>query len=456
MKYILGLVLTVLSFQSFAYEVTRQAGNSFPRCIASYNNSEHGTNLFFRWKDQVIDRKVEVSFSQESCQKFKNVLFDQELVWENLDRYKTIIPEKIFSELKQIEQKTNELREDLDADNFLKKHPLSEYTISINRDLSKRYGQLFSAQVFKAFIENKKINSDLKADILNDLRSLKQPLHKPFADLSGNVKLVVSFGLGWEEKYNRTTPVYITNFLNDIKSLGLPVLFLKNNPFGKVSDNIQKIIPDLSQELESGKDLILISLCKGTPELLAAEAELANRNIRGRILGHVNLSGMLGGAIFSDYAKEIILPKVVAPLLKLIPNDEIRDSARMVDALEYMKSSVIAPTLLRASPLLDKDIFYVNITGSPMTNAVFKGKSPMKPILNYNAKNAFVAGANDGFLELPNTLIPESISTNQASIILDSSHLLSDGSLEEFNIGVESSRRILYYSVVKNILQKSR
>lgn len=457
MKYLLGFFLFSLSSLSYSFEVTRGSVDHFPRCVENYIQSKNiSYNLFFRWKERNIDRIVEVAFiANEACSNYKKVLTNQEVVWDSLENLQRYIPKTIFSELKQVEQKTNELRLDLEAVEYLKNNPIEEYTVKTNRSLSKRFGQLFSAQVFKAWIESKKENSELKASVLKDLRSLKSPLEKPFAHLSDKVKLVVSFGLGWEEKYNRTTPFYITNFLNDIKSLGLPVLFLKKNPFGKVSDNIAKIIPSLESELDSGKDLILISLCKGTPELLGAEAELAKNNKLGKILGHVNLSGMLGGAIFSDFAKEIIFPKIVAPLLKLIPSDQVRDSAKMVDAIEYMKTSVIEHTLSQATPHLDKDIFYINITGAPMTNAVFYGKSPMKPILNYNLKSAFVNSANDGFLEMPSTLIPTSISKNQASLILDSSHLLTDGTLEEFKIESESNRRILYYSVVKTILEKS-
>lgn len=456
MKYFLGFAIFCLSTLGCTFEVTREAANSFPRCVDNYNATKNNSyNIFFRWKDRNIDRVVEATFSTESCSNYKRVLKDSELIWEKAEVLRPFIPLSIFSELKQIEQKTNILRSELLASDYLKKHPIEEYTVETNRNISKQYGQLFSAQIFKEWIESKKENNELRAGILSDLRSHKSPVERPFADLSEKVKIVVSFGLGWEEKYNRTTPSYITNFLRDIKSLGLPVLFLKNNPFGKVSDNIEKIIPSLEAEIDSGKDLILISLCKGTPELLAAEADLAKNNKRGKILGHVNLSGMLGGAIFSDFAKEIILPKIVAPFLKLIPSDQIRDSAKMVDALEYMKSSVIEKTLIHSAPDLDKDIFYINITGAPMTNEVFHGNSPMKPILQYNIRNTFVNSANDGFLEMPNTLIPAYISQNQASLVLDSSHLLTDGRLEEFKIEQESNRRILYYSVIKTILKKA-
>ncbi len=452
MKTILSFILFSLCFNLFAYEVTREAKTQFPRCVDGDQDINY--NLFFKWTDRHIDRTVEVYFSKEPCRTYKQVLSNQEIVWTAYKEVTRFIPTAVVNELKQIEQKTHELRAETEAVDFLAKHPINVYTKETNRELTKRYGQLFSAQVFRAWIESKKENHEFKDSILKNLRTLKKSEEKPFAALSDRVKIVVSFGLGWEEKYNRTTPFYIKNFIADIKSLGLPVLFLKKNPFGKVNDNIEKIIPSLESELDSGKDLVLISLCKGTPELLAAEAELGRQNKRGKILGHVNLSGMLSGAIFSDFAQDIVLPKVVAPLMKLIPFDSVRDSARMVDAIEYMKTSVIESALQTATPDLDKSIFYVNITGAPMTTYVFEGKSPMRPILTYNVVNEFVDSANDGFLEMPSTLIPESVSHNQVSLILDSSHLLSDGMLNEFKIEDENNRRILYYTVVKTILER--
>lgn len=452
MKFFICFTLLLTAFSATALDVVREKSNQFPRCLKAGGKE---LNQFYSWSDNRIDRNVFVAFSSEDCNQYPAVLKSETTSWITLKQAEGLIPVAILHQLKQIEQKATELRREFSAKDYLKTHPLTEYTFATNRELSQKYGQMFSAMVFKAWIEQNPENLTFKNEVLEDMKTHKNPLNHPFAHFSDKVKLVVSFGLGWEEKYGRTTPDYILNFLSDIKSLGLPVHFLKKNPFGRVADNVEKIIPSLEAELNSGKDLILISLCKGTPELLAAEAELARKGMKGRILGHVNLSGMLSGAVFSDYAKEIVLPKVVAPLLKKIPFDSVRDSARMVDALEYMKSSVIADTLSKAEPHMDKDIFYINITGAPMSNEVFKGNSPMRPILNYNQKMAFVNSANDGFLEMPGTLIPQTFSKNQVSLILDSSHLLADGSIDGLKIDSSSSRRVLYYSVIKKILNKS-
>ncbi len=437
-------------FNAFAEIVTRD-DHQFPKCAPS----GEGYNTFFRWKDNQFDRAVEVLFDQSDCSDYKKISIRKDLNWIELKQAEKFLDNNVLFELKQIEQKTNEIRAEFTAEDYLKNHPIAEYTFATNRMLSQKFGQMFSAMVFKAWIELDKRNRDFKNSVLKDIINLKKPIEKPFVAYADRIKIVVSFGLGWEEKYTRTTPDYIKNFLSDIKALGLEVLFLKNNPFGRVADNVQKITPSLEAELNSGRDLILISLCKGTPELLAAEAKLNQAGHKGRILGHVNLSGMLTGAIFSDFAKEIILPKILAPALKLVPFESVSDSVKMLDAVDYMKSSVIKDTVERSIPFLDKSIFYVNITGAPMSMDVFNGKSPMKIILNFNLKKTFVNSANDGFLEMPGTLIPKAISENQVSLILDSSHLLSDGSLDGHKIGSSATRQILYYSVIKSILEKN-
>ena len=235
------------------------------------------------------------------------------------------------------------------------------------------------------------------------------------------------------------------------------VTFLKKDAYGTVENNVEQMIPQLKERLGGEEDLILISLCKGTPELFAALARVnqdMNQSSQARIIGHINLSGMLSGAIFSDFAKELIFPKIIAPLLKLIPFAGVADSGKMVDALEFMKTSIIETVLQDAAPYLRKDLYTINVTGAPMDNSLMETDSPMKFVVKYGVRNAFIDSANDGFLELPSTLVPQSISTNQATLVVNSSHMLSDGDFYGYKLNDESNRRQLYFSVISEIIKK--
>lgn len=455
--FFLGLCL--LSFTLLAEEVIfRDQINQFPRCVETNKKDQR---LFFSWTDEALTRKILIAHVDYiPCEKYAEILSDKTISWMKFNPKKyPRFSDSLLNELKQVEEKGNILRAQSDLDEFLSKNPIEKYTLAVNKELTKKYGQLFSARVFRKKIEEKPENKEFLNKVLADLSNKKLNIEAPFKYLDSKVRLVVSFGLGWEEKYGRTVPYYIEDFLSEMKGLGLPVTFIKKDPFGTVEENVQKMLPGLREALLSGEDLIFVSLCKGTPELLRAEAELMKhdeKNRYGKILGHINLSGMLSGAIFSDFAREVVLPKVVAPLLKLIPLAAVRDNAKMVDAIEYMKTSIIEENLKASKAHLDKDIFYVNITGAPMTNLVLEGSSPMKPIVKYGSKTGFIESANDGFLEMPNTLIPESISKNQVTLVLDATHILSDGDLHGFKISDKRNRRALYYSVLKTVIEKSR
>ncbi len=449
----LGLIFLMSLSDSWASGIVLRDESGFPVC-SSIRKSKY--NIFIRWKEKPLTRDIEVLYSTSSCEHHQQLIKSSEVIWNKLNaKDKQFFDLQLLSELTQIEQKTNELRTYFSVEDHLKENPIDEYTVEVNRRLTKQYGQIFSALVFKHLIERKETNQDLKQNVLKNLKD--KTFHKtnePFAALKDKVRLVVSFGLGWEEK---STIFYIKDFLKDIEAMGLPVTFLKKNPFGSVEENVELMIPQLQSILLKDENIIYISLCKGTPELLAALAQMNQRlnlNRQATILGHINLSGMLSGAIFSDFAKEIVVPKIIAQLLKLVPFKTVSENAKMIDALEFMKTSIIENSLKASIPFLKQDIFTINVTGVPLSNHVLNGNSPMKPVIKYGLRSAFIDSANDGFLEIPSTLIPESITENQATLVMDSSHMLSDGNYEGHDLSLEATRQSLYFSVIQAVIKK--
>jgi hypothetical protein len=101
---------------------------------------------------------------------------------------------------------------------------------------------------------------------------------------------------------------------------------------------------------------------------------------------------------------------------------------------------------------LPENILTVNVTGAPMSDRVMRNGSPMAPILKYNYWQRFLVSANDGFIELPHTLVPEELAPRQVTLVLDSTHMLSDGYLEEFSLNEESVRRRMYQSILHYVL----
>lgn len=427
----------------------------FPRC---YQDSKSKKNYFFSWQTKLLTRDVYVFASTDySCSHYRTVIKKNTLDWEKFkDDFKKILPFELMNELKQISENTKSFRSDFDAEAFIEKNQITDYTLELNRELTDQFGAIFSAKVFEKVMEGKAGNKEFRTNLLSHLENKGNKL-KDLSHLKSDVRFIVSFGLGWSEEIAKKGPYYIGNFIKDLKSMGLDITFLDRNPFGTVSGNVERLTHHLESELDDPRKIIIVSLCKGTPEILASIAQIEKKTpgaITQKLLGHVNLSGMLGGAFFSDLANEINLPLKIAKVMKAIPINAIADNARMADAVEYMTSPIIDNAVESAVETLPKNLFFINITGIPLSTFVLDQNSPMELVIRYGMKHRFVTGANDGFIELPKTLIPESLSQNQLTLVLDSSHMLSDGRIENYSLSDEQNRRILYRAIFHEILTK--
>jgi hypothetical protein len=411
--------------------------------------SFHGKNLFFSWSSKPLTRVTRYALSKASCSISHK---DIHARWKKLDEQtRSLLSEDLRIELDQIEKKTNELRPEKTVAEFIEKRNITAFTRELNRELTPRFGPIFAAEVFKELIERNPENQEFRKFVLTELRNTEVSAD-PFAEWKDKIKLVVSFGLGWTADYGPAAPYYIKNFLSDIEAMGLEVVYLDKNPFGTVRANVSKMVPQLESELKKDKSVIFLSLCKGTPELLSALKDI-DPALKLKIVGHVNLSGMLSGTFFADIATSVIVPKMLSPFMKVIPIKGVRDVGRMAGSTSTMKSTIIAETLSEVKGVMPEDILTVNVTGAPLSDRVLKNGSPMSAVLKYNYWQKFLVSANDGFIELPYTLVPEELAPRQVSLVLDASHLLSDGYIEEFSLGERDTRRKIYQSILRFILK---
>lgn len=417
----------------------------FPACLENVD----GKNLFLKYSRRSLTRNIRYVFSRNACTTHNRPVFN----WKELsDEVKQKLSPDIQWELTQIAQKATEFRDERTASEFIDNRNIRTFTRELNRELTPKYGPIFSAEVFRELEERKPGNREFRKYVLDELRKSSFS-DKPFETQKESVKIIVSFGLGWSDDYGIAAPYYIKDFLSDIESMGLEVVYLKKNPFGMIRNNVNRIVPQIEAELSKEKKVIFLSLCKGTPELFSALAQISPE-LKQKIIGHVNLSGMLSGTFFADITMSVLIPRLLSPFLKIIPVKEIRDAGKMASSTNYMKSSVIAQTLEEVKGKLMDNVPTVNVTGAPMSNRVMNNGSPMGAILKYNSWQKFLVSATDGFIELPHTLVPEDLAPNQVSLVIDSTHMLSDGYLEEFALSDRSTRRRLYQSIVGHILAK--
>ncbi len=327
----------------------------------------------------------------------------------------------------------------------------------LNKVISEHYGAYFSAQTFKAFIEKNEKNKESKNHLLKVL-SGQSSVVKNAKNLP--LKIIVNMGLGWDaENYDIQMP-HVKSFIDDIKTLGLEVIFLDKYPYAPIEQNVDSIKPQLRQLLrDQNSKYILMSLCKGTPELVIAFAEIvkAHPEMKNNVVGFMNMSGMLGGTFFSSNRLDI---QAIIEIEKLIdrnlPGESFskHDREQTIWSLPFVSPVAIAKNLKTVLDINLGSIPVVNVSGAIMSDKMSKRTSPLQMFLIYNRMMNLYSSANDGFIDVTDTHLPPSMFKNQRSIVLDASHLLVDGFVDQYDLKIKENRLRFYRGVFEVLLME--
>jgi hypothetical protein len=333
---------------------------------------------------------------------------------------------------------------------YLEATQIETFDSVTNRNISNIYGKQFSAKVFKAFIEKNSTNLKFKNQLQNFI--VNKSTYIPIK----NVKIIVNMGLGWDFE-NADQPYYVKDFINEIKSLGYEVIFLSKYPYAPIEVNVESIRPQLRHILrDQNNKYILLSLCKGTPELLIAAAEIIKKEnqLKNKLIGFVNMSGMMGGTFFSSTRFDLV---ALTSLEKEVDN---YSSKMNFEKFDRMQTIVSLPSMTKAritknlAPILNvsfDNIPAINISGALMSDTAIKNNSPLKMFISYNKALQLYPYANDGFIDVTESRLPTSMFKNQRSLILDSSHLLTDGNFEGLDLTKKTNRVLFYKAIIQSI-----
>jgi hypothetical protein len=83
-----------------------------------------------------------------------------------------------------------------------------------------------------------------------------------------------------------------------------------------------------------------------------------------------------------------------------------------------------------------------------------KRTSPLQMFLIYNRMMNLYSSANDGFIDVTDTHLPPSMFKNQRSIVLDASHLLVDGFVDQYDLKIKENRLRFYRGVFEVLLME--
>lgn len=356
------------------------------------------------------------------------------------------------------------------ASDYVNENPMPVYNVTINRQLTQRFGHGFAGEIYSEWLlkqpKNAQARMAIKKSIQEFLARGDASARNDIQSQSRNKILVVSMGLGWDESPNQ--PFYVKDFLKQIKQAGIETVILRRNSMGTIPDNSREITPQLRKILNSGKEVLLMALCKGMPELLTATAEIMKDRVdqdrrqlmkpgQSKITGIIGISPMMSGLYWADFYKENPAFELIHFLLDVIPGKKPQSGSDYITALETMDSEEMKDLYEKVLPSIPSDIPYVNVIGVIPDNGILKNDTTaMMPFIKANKMLNIASGANDGFLEFPKAQITQKWGKKIFNIPLEGSHMITDGKFDELDFRQEKNLNGLYYGILKFTLEQSK
>jgi hypothetical protein len=333
---------------------------------------------------------------------------------------------------------------------YLAAHPITTYTVELNREITQKYGMGFSAGVYKAFIESQPKNAALKARVMSYVSGIK-PLDtdSKIADRFKGYTLAIvrgyAFNLGNNARY--------AAMIQDLIDAGFNVKVLDNTPYGTVDDNHTIVLQELKALIAQGQKVILIPASKGGPEALSAVSDLATEmgsDFKG-VVAVISLSSMVSGSLPVDWAARPLIWPIIRPILYKEFNKQGGQltSLSMMDSFKDMSTSYLTPFYEQHPIAVAKGPIYINLVGTPLGNGLAADpgvlqvqNSVIRPFLSKDC------GASDGYVEFPGTEVPATDGITSYSLAFDASHVILDGSLEGHSMSDDGSRKVVLTSIL--------
>ena len=326
------------------------------------------------------------------------------------------------------------------GDEYLAKHPIADFTRTVNQRMAGQLGMGFTSEVYHAWLEKKPKNAEAKRHFLNLLQRIEQGQQTSLAERAAQVRFVMIPGVGgnFEEITQDSPPALLEGFgglPRIFKSIGLRFHLLKSATMAPIDDNIAVVLPRIREILSSGENIILIGGSRGLPEMMGVLARLKQEppaQGAGKILGVVNLSGLAAGSLLCDAGVKWPVPSVVrnlvraAKLLKIAGSEKISD--RNVQAIIEMSSGPMSAYFEKLLPQVPRDVPYLSLVGTRHGNGLADGQPEIRRLQNMLIRPIIPqAAANDGYVEYPGTDLPEPWGLDSRTLVFNASHMIVDG-----------------------------
>lgn len=349
-------------------------------------------------------------------------------------------------------------RKETNAKDFLTNNPISQWDVSLNESLTKKYGVGFTSMLYKEFVKSQPANANFSNDISNYLNNSQNI--KDLRARSGNITYVLVPGLGNDITVAaKGNDVGMKEILDDLNALGLATRAVRTDKFASnLENNVQLIEATLRDVLSKGSDVVIVANSRGVPEALTALSRIKNGlsdgAFPGRVLGFMNMAGLVYGSFLGDWASSnpYVLAAMFAAdgwlLKKIAPIVSMRIKAAL--ALSTFNIATYTREFERRLP---QDTVYLNLVGTLSGNGL--SSDGMLSKMQWIARTYVPHfGANDGYIEYPNTTISKKMASKNYTEVFDSDHLLWTGKYEGTPLLNNVNRRKVIASLLNTMLDR--
>lgn len=492
---VLGSVLAVsflsTSFASAAgVTVFYDKSTGMPRCMKGEDANQKEVNVFLRYKGDRFQKTVTALklWNWPGCENWESLDKSPKLSGDlNKAKQFTVgntttgafgltIPAKVLEAFKQAKVGGSIFRAEATASEYIKKNRLTEYTVPLNRELTRKYGFGFASEVYRKMTEADALNSKLVKEVLANYEKARTGQLSKVSKRGENLTFVFAPGLGGSPEQPRDAKGNIVKRdVSDMMRIAeeLQVEFGKRggeqtvqvlniNANGSMAGNREMIRHQLDKLLSEGKRIVIIGVCKGMAETVSALGILSpkmNRSGYGEVVGVLNLSGYLGGSRLSTF----IASRGPFNFLKWLSARTGGVGPIKKDLLNILPETTeqnVQDMMAEAFPLLPKNAVYMNLVGimpGDGTGIIGSGKQLQDMVIRKGMEHyQYDYGANDGYIEFPGTVIPRSYGLSSDVLPLHSDHYLITGKFFGLDLTKDAIRKNFYRALFHTMFDRMK
>lgn len=336
---------------------------------------------------------------------------------------------------------------------------LNSYTYQTNLMLTNKYGKNFSSHVYKHWLLKQKRNISTRATYIKNLRATQKDFQDSLARLekrTASNAIMINMGLAWKNDPAQEDDQYVLDFLGEIKLGNANIENIVRDEMAWLHINRTTVREAILKRLRSGQNVVAMGISKGTPEILGAVSdaqstiERENCQSCGKIIGFINISGMMHGSYLAEYNFINRLAKYEDTMQKFKP---LRKYARFPDAFKSFGREQTERFVAGYKSSIPQDIPYLNVVNIVPGNGIpASEESVIRPFHVADKRWNLVKGAHDGMVEYPQNEIGSDLAPRHYEIVTDASHLWDDGHTEGMILNNSHNRRVYYVSLFHTIL----